>query len=184
MSSAEGHQVWSTCPMSRGWGRWACPAWRGVGFGVTNSSPLQCLWGGYQGDGGRFFTVVHSGQAMSINCKKGSNWIWGKIFFHNKSSRNQAGEQVAQRGCAISILGGLQYLTGQRSVWATWSDLLADPSLSRSFDKRPSKVPSNLNDPMILKLPTCSTKHRFKNWTIWSRLTHSGANHTIPFHLL
>lgn len=68
--------------------------------------------------------------------------------------------------------------------WVTWSDLLADLTLSRRFVKRSSRVPSNLNDPMILKLPTCSTKHRFKNWAIWSRWTHSGAKHIIPIHLL
>lgn len=67
---------------------------------------------------------------------------------------------------------------------ATWSYLLADPTWSRRFDKRLSKVTSNLNDPMILKFPTCLSKHRFKNWTIWSRWTRSGANHIIPFHLL
>lgn len=30
---------WSTCPLRRGWGSWACPAWSRVDFGWIHEHP-------------------------------------------------------------------------------------------------------------------------------------------------
>lgn len=67
-----GHHGWNSCPVSRGWARWACSAWRRDGFGRTNSSP-QFLWESYQGDGGKFFTAVHSRRTRRRRVQTGSH---------------------------------------------------------------------------------------------------------------
>lgn len=131
-----------------------------------------------QQDRGTFFTVVHIGRAVSINCNQGWDWIWGKYFFTIKAFEIKQGNRMSKEVMQSQFL----------EIFNTWLDkarsnlvcYFTDPILRKRFHIRLSNVPSTLNDLMILKLSACSTIHRFKNWSIWSRWTHSDTNHTVP----
>ena len=72
---------WSISPMRKGWGSWACSAWRREGWGGTLEMPLNiCRVGVRRMEPDSFQWCPVTGQgAMGTNWSTGSSvWTWGR----------------------------------------------------------------------------------------------------------
>lgn len=137
----------SLCPLRTGWRTWACSVWRRDGCRGTLQQPLiPTEWLSK-----RDRQVLHGeawweDEMMGINWnKRSSDWIWGKIFSHSSSGT----------GCPETLyhLHPWRFSRPQWiKPWATWSELIAYPALSRGLDYSPPELPSRLSESVILSL--------------------------------
>lgn len=81
--------------------------------------------------------VEVSGKTVAINWKKRtSNWVWAKYFSVWGELNVQ---QVTQRCCEVSVLGGFQNLTGQEPQ-AIWTGFRVDPPSEQEVRLETSRV--------------------------------------------
>jgi len=109
---------WRTSPMKKGWGNWACLAWRREGSGET---VFQYLKGAYRQEKGWHFAQSDSDRTRGSGFKQKEGRFMldvRKKFFYLECDK--ALDHVSQRGCGWSISGGIK----ARQDGAAWFSCL------------------------------------------------------------
>ena len=151
-------QGWNTCPVKSTWRSWVCSVQSKGGLRESYSC-CQCLTGKVSR---RQSQVLHSGGRTRDN---GQIETWAVLTGYKEKPLLPQGQPSSRAGCPGRLSGHHPWRFSRPNwikPWATWSDPIASPALSRRLDWRPPEVPSNwpslqfndseISTPIIVKI--------------------------------